>query len=359
MSYKLLDPSKRKLRGALFGCGHIAAYHLKAWSQIENVEIISLANRTRSKAEALGREYGIPSPHIYSDHRELLENEKLDFVDIATAPDVHRRQVEDAADKAVHVLCQKPFAPTLEDAQAMIAACERAGILFSINDNWRWRSWYREIKTLLAAGTIGKPHYARFVRHSNITLPLADGGLPALFINQSYTQEMDRLIVYEWGIHLLDVTRFLFGEIHNIHARMDRISSICKGEDRALLTMEVGGVVCLIDISWSSINVETHTSQLEQVTIEGSQGSLELLPNANDSLRICSPEGAIERPAFECSPQEAYQASYTSAQRHFSECLREGKIPETEAHDNLRTLQAVFAAYESARNQKVVFLNDR
>jgi predicted dehydrogenase len=342
----------------MLGCGHICPFHLRAWAQIEGVEIVALANRTASKAEARAREFGIPLAHVYSDYRELLDNEPLDFVDIATAPHIHRQQVEAAAAHGLHVLCQKPFAPTLEDAQAMIAVCDRAGVLLSINENWRWRRWYREIKHLLNQEIVGRPRYARIARHSNATLPRLDGSLPPLFVNQAYTAEMDRLILYEWGIHLIDVLRFLFGEVTSIYARMDKVSPLGKGEDRALLVLEVGGVTALIDVSWATVDGEERFSQLEQVTIEGDEGTLELLPDQGDTLRITTRSETWRRPAFDVTPEEAYQASYTAAQRHFIQCLREGRSPETVASDNLKTLVATFAAYESAAKNQVIFLEE-
>lgn len=344
------------LRGALLGCGHISEYHLRAWSQIKGVKIVALANRTKSKAEERAREFGIPLEHVYSDHRELLSNEQLDFVDIATAPDIHRMQVEDSAAHGVNIFCQKPFAPTMEDAQAMINSCEKAGVLFAINDNWRWRSWYRDLKRYIGQGMVGYPRYIRIIRHNNLTLPLPDGGLPPVFVNQSYMITMEKLIVYEWGIHLIDVLRFLFGEVKNIYARMDRTSPICAGEDRAILTLEVGSVNCLIDISWASFDAGKRASQLEQVTLEGDAGTIELLLDQEDLISICNKNGTWQQPAFNCTPDEAYQASYTAAQRHFAESLRYGLQPETVASDNLRTLKATFAAYESAAQNKVVVL---
>jgi predicted dehydrogenase len=348
--------SQRTLRGAMLGCGHICPFHLRAWAQIEGVEIVALANRTVGKAEARATEFGISLSHVYSDYRDLLEHEELDFVDIATAPHIHRQQVEAAAAHGLAVLCQKPFAPTLEDARVMIAACERAGVLLSINENWRWRSWYREVKRLLDEGTIGRPRYVRIARHTNITLPRPDGELPPLFINQAYTMDMDRLILYEWGIHLIDVLRFLFGDVTSVYARMDRVSSLCKGEDRAHLTLEVGGVTGLIDISWATLDREERFSQLERVRLEGDAGTIHLLPDQGDTLQITSGGETQRRPAFDVTPEEAYQASYTAAQRHFVECLREGQSPETEASDSLKTLAATFAAYESAARNQVVYL---
>jgi predicted dehydrogenase len=351
-------PAGRILRGALLGCGHISTYHLRAWEQIEGVKIVALANRTRSRAEERAREFGIGLEHVYSDYHEVLDREELDFVDIATAPDIHRMQVEDAAARGLHIFCQKPFAPSLEDAQAMITACDQTGVLFAINDNWRWRSWYREIKRLVEQGAVGRPRYLRIVRHNSGALPLPDGSNPPMFANQTYMLAMDRLIVYEWGIHLIDVVRYLVGNVESIYARMSHTSKVGAGEDRALMTLVAGGVDCLIDISWASIGVKKSISQLEQVTLEGETGSIELLPDEGDLLRVSSLQGTREQQAFDCTPQEAYQASYTAAQRHFAECLQNGSVPETVASDNINTLKVAFDAYASAAQGQVVRIEE-
>lgn len=343
------------LRGALLGCGHVSIYHLRAWAQIEGVEIVALANRTIDKAEARAREFGISMKHIYSDYRELFDKEAIDFVDIASAPHIHRVQVEAAAAYGRHILCQKPFAPNLEDAQAMIDACNRAGVLFSINENWRWRSWYREVKRLLDQGVIGQPRYARIARHTNLVLPIA-AETPALFINQSYLLETDMLILYEWGTHLIDVLRFFFGDPMSLYARMDKVSPFGQGEDRALVVLNFETMIGLIDISWSTINSEAGSSQLEQVTIEGDNGTIKLMPESGDLLEVTSRDESWQRPAFNITPAQAYQESYTATQRHFIECLREGRTPETVASDNLKTLQATLAAYQSAQENQVIQL---
>jgi predicted dehydrogenase len=351
--------SNRPLRGAMLGCGHIAPFHLRAWAQIKGAEIVALANRTVSKAEARAQEFGIPLEHVYQDYRELLAREELDFVDIATAPHIHRQQVEAAAAHGRHVLCQKPFAPTLKDARAMIAACEQAGVLYSINENWRWRSWYRDVKHLLEEGVVGRPKYVRLTKHSDAALPTPAGGHGRAFVEQSYMADMDKLILYEYGVHHLDVLRFLFGEVTSIYARTDRVSPLYRGEDRALVTLEVGGVTGLVDLSWATVScrkappARTH---LETVIIEGDKGIIELLPHQGGILRVTTKSETWQRPAFDCTPDEAYQASFTAAQRHFVECLQEGRSPETVASDNLKTLAATFAAYESAAQNQVVLL---
>jgi predicted dehydrogenase len=345
------------LRAALIGCGQVSQYQLRGWAQIEGVEVVALYNRTIEKARQRALEFGIPPTHVYSDYNELLRNEALDFVDVATAPQVHREQVEAAAACGLHVLCQKPAATNPDEFCSMMAACAQAGVLFSINENWRWRSWYREVKRLLALGIIGRPRFVRFTSHRNITLPTS-GGPPALLAKQPYTAEMEQLIVFEWGTHLIDVTRFLLGDIRRVYARMDHVSPHFKGEDRAVLVLELAGATGLIDISWATRGDERAEGQattcLEHFVVEGDEGFIELLPEPLNLLRLSSPREAWERPACKENLLDAYQASYTAAQRHFVECLRAGRDPETIAADNLKTMRVTFGAYESAQSGQPV-----
>jgi predicted dehydrogenase len=137
---------------------------------------------------------------------------------------------------------------------------------------------------------------------------------------------------------------------------MDKVTLLARGEDRAMVTLNFGSLTGLIDISWSTINGEAHSSQLEQVTIEGDNGTIKLMSDKGDMLKVTSCEERWQRPAFEATPEQAYQASYTAAQRHFIECLREGRTPETVASDNFKTLKVTLAAYRSAQENQVIRL---
>ncbi len=233
----------------------------------------------------------------------------------------------------------------------MMASCQQAGVLFSVNENWRWRSWYREVKNLLDRGAIGRPRFVRFTSHRNITWPVS-GEPPPLLVKQPYTAEMEQLIVLEWGTHLIDVARYLLGEIQHVYARMDKTSPDFKGEDRALLVLGLSGVTGLIDISWATIGDEAaelrSNTMLEHFIIEGDEGFIELLPEPECLFRLSTRSESWERPVYSADMQEAYQESYTAAQRHFYECLRDGLNPETVAADNFKTMQAAQAAYGSA-----------
>ncbi|MBN1317017.1 MAG: Gfo/Idh/MocA family oxidoreductase [Anaerolineales bacterium] len=344
------------IRGALFGCGQVSRFHLEAWRHIDGVEIVTLYNRTKNKALVRATEFGIPAEKVYDDCNELLEKEEIDFVDIATAPQVHCQHVLAVASFKKHILCQKPLASSLKDVEKMISACDHARVMLMVNENWRWQARYRELKQLINQGLVGQPRYVRVEMRSDICLPGIDGSPPPLATKQPYTLDLQRLIVFEWGTHIIDVLRFLFGEVISVYARMDRVNTHFRGEDIALIVLDFGHVIAQIDINWASPVIGG--SQSERVTIEGKKGWISFMNDSMNKLllKTRSEEKRITVRPGQC--QDPYQASYIAAQSHFIECLCAGKIPETHAHDNYHTLSTTFAAYESALYGNTVFMNE-
>jgi predicted dehydrogenase len=343
----------------MLGAGSITVHHAQAWRAIPEVRIVAVANRTRSRGERRAAELGLDGSHVYEDYRALLRDEELDFVDIASAPHLHREHVLAAAERGLHVLCQKPFATSVDEAREMIAACETAGVRCVVNENWRWRRWYRDVKQMLDRGVVGRPRYARFYHHGNGVLPNPDGDVPTLLSRQPYTAEMPQLILYEWGIHLVDVLRFLFGDVERVYARMSRVSPLVEGEDMAVVMLVFrDGPTGILDISWGSLVADgerLERGRLDPLVVEGDAGSIELDPYQDDLILITTSRGTERRPArVGLTPAEAYQESFLNTHRHFVDCLRSGEPAENEARDNLKTFAATMAAYASSKQGDVV-----
>lgn len=346
------------LRGALIGAGAISQYQLSAWGQIPQAEIIAICDPIRSNGERRAAEFGIPSEQVFTDPSEMFRSTSLDFVDIAAPPEVHLELTEIAAAHHMHVNCQKPFALNLPDARRMIEVCQQAGVLLNINENWRWRTWYRTIRQMIRDGKIGKPVYFRIFSHSS----------GYVYGNQNPRRRFDwkHIILLEVGVHHVDILRFLFGEPVSVTARINDVSHMLSGEDRAIVLLDFpDNLQAVLDLSWSSFApagyADRDTHPIEDCRIEGDRGTIELVRDTHKGnfIRLTTAEGIQEQPAHpERTPAEAYLDSYIAAQSHFCECLRTGTIPETIASDNIHTLAIVLAGYRSAEILQTISLSD-
>jgi len=149
----------RELRGGLIGCGFFSINHLHAWRGVEGAAIVALCDRDAARLAIAGDQFGI-APR-YANAAEMLAKERLDFVDIATTVPSHRPLVEMAARQGVGVICQKPLAQSMQDANAMVTASEAAGVPLMVHENFRWQSAIQTLGALVRNGEIGRPFWGR------------------------------------------------------------------------------------------------------------------------------------------------------------------------------------------------------
>lgn len=337
-----------ELRFALLGTGFWSRYQLAGWQEVPGAKCIALYNRTRSKAERLAREFGVTS--VYDDAEELLERESLDFIDIVTAVDTHARLVALGAKHGLPVICQKPIAPTLEIAREMVAGARAAGVPLLIHENWRWQAPLRKLKSILDSGRLGQLVRAR-IDYAN-SFPVFD--------NQPFLKQLKRFILTDMGTHILDASRFLFGEAVELYCQTRRMRSDIAGEDVATVMMrKQSGLTVTCNMSYAS-RWEYDRFPETFVAVEGTRGGVSL--GADYELRIFDRQAThTERaaPAQYDWADRAYalvHCSIVDCHRNLLGSLRGQCRAETTGEDNLRTLELVFAAYESAENATVVRL---
>src|SRR4029453_17099771 len=141
-------------KGVMIGAGYFAQFQAEGWLRIPAAQIVAVVDAAPGKARSFAERFGIP--RAYESVAEALDRERPDFVDIATRPQAHLELTRVAAQRGIHVICQKPMAPTWEDCLAMVEACEAAGVRLLIHENWRWQPGYREARRLLDAETLVK-----------------------------------------------------------------------------------------------------------------------------------------------------------------------------------------------------------
>lgn len=330
------------LKGALIGCGFFAQNQMHAWQAIPDAQITAICDRDPARLADTAARFGIT--RTYADAGQMIAAEDLDFVDIATTVASHRPLVEMAARARLHVICQKPFAETMEDARAMVDAVDDAGRILMVHENFRWQSPIRAAIDALRAGAIGQPFFGRVSFRSGYDV----------FSGQPYLATDPRFIIQDLGIHILDIARALFGDVTRLSAATTRINPAIRGEDVATMLLDhAGGVTSVVDCSYATRrSPETFPETL--LEIDGDQGTLRL----DAGYRLVIQNGAGEEirnvapPLLPWAerPWHNIQESVQIIQRHFVDCLREGRAPETSGRDNLQTLALVEAAYASARD---------
>ena len=147
--------------------------------------------RTRSKAEMLASEFGVPA--VYDDPEELLRRESIDFVDIITRADAHSEPVDLAVNYHVPLICQKPMANDLETAQKMVEVCQAAGSPFVIHETWRLQYPLREVKRALCRDEASRPLLRAHIAYAS-SAPVFD--------NHPYLKELDHSILSVMGSHI-------------------------------------------------------------------------------------------------------------------------------------------------------------
>lgn len=337
----------KTLRFAVIGTGFWSNYQIPAWKELDGIELVAVCNRTRSKADEVAAKFGIPK--VYDTAAELLDKEDLDFIDIITDVDTHAQFTMLAADKGVNVICQKPMAPSLPISKKMVDYCKQKNIQLFVHENFRWQAPVRALKKALDDGVIGKPFKARVTFCS--AFPVFD--------NQPFLAESEHFILTDIGSHVLDICRYLFGEAATLYCLTQKVNPEIKGEDVANVLMQMqSGVHCYAEMSYASI-LERESFPQTLVLVEGEQGSIHL---TNDfELGITTRKGTTRQkiePVMYQWLDPAYAVVHSSivdCNRDILNGLRGGKA-ETTGEDNLRTVQLVWASYESASTGKQITL---
>ncbi|RXK82746.1 Gfo/Idh/MocA family oxidoreductase [Chlorobaculum sp. 24CR] len=199
---------KQRIRIGFIGSGWAQVAQAPAFSLIDEVELAAVASPTERRRQKFMDRFGIPNG--YADWREMLDECPLDMVCVTTPTFLHEPMVSGVLEKGVGVLCEKPFALTVEEAERMTVLASRSPSLSLIDHQLRFHPAVRSMKQMIDSGEIGKVYEVRAVvnlaSRNRLDLPWSwwsdaskgGGALRAI------------------GSHLIDLNRFLVGEISEV-----------------------------------------------------------------------------------------------------------------------------------------------
>jgi predicted dehydrogenase len=232
--------SARKVRVAIVGCGQMGRWHLESYKSDPRVDVVACVDTSLDRAEAFAREAG---GRAYASHVDMLANEALDAVSLCSVPSTHRDIAVDLLRGGAHVLCEKPLAINVADAEDMVRTAKVQNRLLFTAFKFRFHDEVRRAKALIESGSLGRV----------LTFRLMFGGYIDMR-GQWYAQKAlsGGGIIMDNGPHAADLMRYVFGcEVKSVTAQVAHIQGL-EVEDTAKLD------VCLAnetfgtgDLSWS------------------------------------------------------------------------------------------------------------
>ncbi|MFT5291626.1 MAG: putative dehydrogenase [Planctomycetota bacterium] len=265
------QPPPRTVRTVLFGNSFATRVQLPGLRWAGGNEVVGIAGHNPAKARATADEFGIGV--ATGDWRELLEL-KPDLVLVTTPVDLHCSMVTEALASGAAVLCEKPFAMNVSEAQAMASAAE--GKLAWVDHELRWSPFVRELRQRVQSGQCGVPWMATF----EINLPPA-GGLTRPW---SWWFDANRGggIFGAIGSHIIDMLRWILGDVAEVRASMRPITQERKdknGNRHSVSADEVASVE-LRHVSGVHSELRTsavlHSDRPFRLQVEGPGGCLRL-----------------------------------------------------------------------------------
>lgn len=268
------------IRLATVGAGYFSRFQYAAWARIPEVEVVALCNRDPGHAREVAEQYQIGE--VFEDFVAMLDQVKPDLVDIITPPITHESYVMACVERGIPVICQKPFTPSRATAEALVQRIQAQQATVIIHENFRFQPWYCKIRELLLNGIVGEVYQVYFA------LRPGDGQGPEAYLErQPYFQQMPRFLVHETAIHLIDVFRYLFGEISSVYADLRRVNPVIQGEDAGYLLFQfANGSRGVFDGNrLSDHQARNRRLTMGEMTIEGAKGTLTLNGDAGLAFR--------------------------------------------------------------------------
>ena len=326
------------------GIMSFAHHHAEAYIHnlhiLPGVELIGIADDDQARGRMYAQAHGT---HLYANYQALFDD-KPDGVIICSENVRHRPLVERAAVAGVHVMCEKPLATTLADGQAMIDACQQAGVILMTAFPMRFSAPMQQVKDQIDEGALGQIYCINGTNQGQMPIQHR-----AWFVDKSLAGGGSMM---DHTVHLADLLRwYLNSEVTEVYAVSNRI---LQGDK---VDVETGGLIMLtfadgtfasIDCSWSKpLNYPTWGGlTMELISARG----LTVVDAFRQNLQVYRQEPAAHGWAYWGSDADGGMV------QEFVAAIREQRPAQVTGEDGYKALEITLAAYESAASGQVVSL---
>lgn len=339
------------MRYALIGCGRVAPSHINA-ARLNNIEIVAVCDIELDKAERFAKEQQLENVSIYSDYKEMLSKEAVDFVSIATVSGTHAEIAVYCAEQGVNFLVEKPMAMSIAEADGVIAAAKKSGVIAGVCHQNRFNIAVQELKVAIDNDRFGK------LSHGSIHVRwFRDEG----YYNQDAWRgkwATDGGALMNQCIHGIDLLRWVFGdEIESVYGSVrNQYHPYIEAEDVGVAVVNFkNGAVATIEGTVSCVdNLE------ETLCVFGENGMVRLAGMSASTIDVWQfkdEEAAdSDRRFIEEKAPNVYGNGHTSLFLDFATAVKEKRQPYVDLNAGKRAVELVLSIYKSQKTgEKVTF----
>jgi predicted dehydrogenase len=327
---------EKRVRYAVVGAGNIAQVAvLPAFAHArENSSLVAVVSGDAEKRKVLRERYSLEADGDYDELEQVLERASVDAVYVATPNSLHRQYAVRAAAQGVHVLCEKPLAPTVADCETIAAACDDHGVKLMVAYRLHFEEANLRALGIARSGKLGRPRlfssfFSHVVREDDIRLDGSLGGGA----------------VYDLGVYCINAARNLFeSEPVSVFAFAIKREGT---DDTTVATMRFP------DSRIAQFSVSNSTADVSSYRIVGDKGDLRLEPAfeyAGENVHHLTIGGKTSREVFSKRDQFAPELVY------FSDCILNDEQPEPSAEEGTRDIRVIEAIWQSIESGTQVAL---
>ena len=353
----------RQVKVGVIGCGHIAQeVHIPNYIENPKSKLEAICDTSQDILNDVAMKYKIK--YVFNDYQELLNSGLVEAVSVCVPTSSHSKVVNDAARCGVHVLCEKPLAANMKEADEMLEAVSRSGVKFMVGFNRIFLPNHVKAKEYLEKGKIGRPILARAQMITN-------GPYGNEIEKRSYPNEAEKRIgcLFDSGSHLADLMIWMLGKPSAVSASISTHVGGVRVDDSAVVSVKFeNGVLGSICVAWLNLPDYQAMEDSRKIEIIGTNGKIEsdcLGPSLyfySPNSLVCRLRGKIKITPVKFDPkipQEALSWSYEQEIEDFLTSIIQNREPSVTGEQAKEALRLILAAYESIRSKSVVTFETR
>lgn len=345
------EPSPgQPIRLLLVGCGRISERHFEAIEANPELSLVAVSDEVAARARSTGEKYHVPA---FSSYQAMLAETEADAAVVCTPSGLHPRHGIMAAERGLHVICEKPMATRLEEADQLVKACDEAGVhLFVVKQN-RMNPGIQLLKRAMELGRFGRVYMASVRVLWN---------RPQAYYDMAPwrgTWEFDGGAFMNQASHYVDLIQWLMGPVESVSAKIATLARRIETEDTgaAILRFRNGALGVL------ETTMLTFPRNLEgSITILGERGTVQIGGTALNRVvqwqfaEYHDDDREAEALRVAPDPLSVYGSGHRPYYENVVRVLRGEAAPGTDGREGRKSLELILGIYESARTGREIHL---